>query len=161
MEQFGCVEPLVWNEQSGNLVGGHQRFKILLREFGVKEVDVSVVHLTAAKEKALNVALNKIGGEWDETALAELLAGMQSGGELDVAVTGFDLADIDGLIAAQVNSEAVTTDTEAASTRAERHAVLIECSSPIHRRKVFGECKTKGYSCVEAVVGGGYWREAE
>ena len=30
IDQFGCVEPLIWNQRSGNLVGGHQRFKILL-----------------------------------------------------------------------------------------------------------------------------------
>src|SRR5688572_1371068 len=32
MAQFGCVEPLVWNKRTGNLVGGHQRFKILLEQ---------------------------------------------------------------------------------------------------------------------------------
>jgi hypothetical protein len=59
VDEFGLVEPLVWNRRTGNLVGGHQRFKILLAR-GVKEVDVSVVDLPLEREKALNVALNKI-----------------------------------------------------------------------------------------------------
>ena len=62
IETFGCVEPLIWNRRSGNLVGGHQRLKIL-RARGDTEADVSVVDLPPAKEKALNVALNKISGD--------------------------------------------------------------------------------------------------
>lgn len=31
-EEFGYVEPVVWNERTGNLVGGHQRLKILLEK---------------------------------------------------------------------------------------------------------------------------------
>jgi len=72
MDEFGCVQPLVWNRRTGNLVGGHQRFKVLLAQ-GVKQVKVSVVDLSLEKEKALNIALNKISGDWDQQKLAELL----------------------------------------------------------------------------------------
>ncbi|EJB2322969.1 TPA: ParB N-terminal domain-containing protein, partial [Listeria monocytogenes] len=30
IEEFGYIDPLIWNERTGNLVGGHQRYKILL-----------------------------------------------------------------------------------------------------------------------------------
>lgn len=50
MTRFGAVEPLVWNERTGNLVGGHQRFKIL-REEQPKTLLVSVVNLDEAEEK--------------------------------------------------------------------------------------------------------------
>ena len=63
IDEFGCVEPLIWNKRTGNLVGGHQRLKIL-KERGDKEVQVSVVDLDDQKEKALNIALNKISGDW-------------------------------------------------------------------------------------------------
>src|SRR5690606_23577359 len=76
IERFGFVEPLVWNERSGNLVGGHQRFKILVAR-GDTEIEVSVVDLDEAEERALNVALNKIEGEWDQEKLRELLAGLE------------------------------------------------------------------------------------
>jgi len=52
------VEPIVWNERTGNIVGGHQRYKVLL-DMGMSEVDCVVVDLDETKEKALNIALNK------------------------------------------------------------------------------------------------------
>lgn len=51
MLEFDLVEPLVWNKRTGNLVGGHQRLKIL-KEQGRTEVEVSVVDLSPIKEKA-------------------------------------------------------------------------------------------------------------
>ena len=75
--EFDMVEPLVWNEQTGNLVGGHQRLKIL-KELGHTEVEVSVVNLAEAKEKALNIALNKIQGEWDMPKLKDLLEALDT-----------------------------------------------------------------------------------
>ncbi|MFB5193087.1 ParB N-terminal domain-containing protein [Alicyclobacillus fastidiosus] len=74
IEQFGFIEPLVWNEQTGNLVGGHQRFKILTNELHLTEVEVSVVDLDETQEKTLNLALNKLEGGWDDDKLRELIA---------------------------------------------------------------------------------------
>lgn len=91
IDEFGLVEPLVWNEVTGNLVGGHQRLKILL-EHGVTEVEVSVVHLDLEHEKALNIALNKIQGEWDEQKLSELLAELVD--EELTELTGFSEEEI-------------------------------------------------------------------
>ncbi len=99
IEQFGCVDTLILNQRSGNLVGGHQRLKILVAEFGVKAVDVSVVDLPPAKEKALNLALNKITGEWDEQALAALLGELTATGSMDATLSGFDAQEIDLAIA--------------------------------------------------------------
>lgn len=96
MTEFGFVEPLVWNERTGNLVGGHQRFKILQAQ-GVTEVEVSVVDLPLEKEKALNIALNKVQGAWDEEKLAALLQELSSAPDFDVLITGFDQAEISGL----------------------------------------------------------------
>jgi hypothetical protein len=97
MTEFGCVEPLVWNSQTGNLVGGHQRFSIMLAQ-GAASVDVSVVDLPLEKEKALNIALNKIAGRWDNNKLTALLSELSSGSSLDLGLTGFELPEIDGLL---------------------------------------------------------------
>ncbi|MBH0332437.1 transcriptional regulator [Brevibacillus brevis] len=98
IEEFGCVETLVWNERTGYLVGGHQRFKILVNELGATEVTVSVVNLDDIREKTLNIALNKISGAWDEEMLAQVLAELQDS-ELDHAITGFDDKEAADLIA--------------------------------------------------------------
>lgn len=63
--EFGFVEPVVWNERTGFVVGGHQRLKVLL-DMGVTEIDCVVVDMEPEREKALNVALNRIQGDWDE-----------------------------------------------------------------------------------------------
>ena len=94
--EFDMVEPLVWNKQTGNLVGGHQRLKVL-QELGVEKVDVSVVDLSPVKEKALNIALNKIQGEWDFPKLKDLLQELDTG-EFDIEMTGFDVKEIEDLM---------------------------------------------------------------
>jgi ParB-like chromosome segregation protein Spo0J len=99
IEQFGCVDTLIWNKRSGNLVGGHQRLKILVADFAVKAVDVSVVDLPPAEERALNLALNKITGEWDEQALASLLTELTASAAIDATLSGFDAKEIDLRIA--------------------------------------------------------------
>ncbi len=95
IDAFGDVEPLVWNERSGNLVGGHQRFKILLAS-GLQVLKVSVVDLNDRDEKALNLALNKHSGEWDFVSLADLMAELDVG-DFDMEVTGFAAAELEQL----------------------------------------------------------------
>ena len=95
IEQFGYVEPVIWNKATGRVVGGHQRLKVLM-DLGFTEVDCVVVELPDEKEKALNVALNKISGDWDKDKLALLISDLQ-GADFDVSLTGFDPAEIDDL----------------------------------------------------------------
>ncbi len=97
IEEFGFVEPLVWNERTGNLVGGHQRLKILL-EKGAAEVECVVVDLPLEREKVLNIALNKVQGGWDEKKLADLLGELQGIPDFDVTLTGFDLPEVSELL---------------------------------------------------------------
>ncbi len=96
IEQFGYVEPVIWNKTTGRVVGGHQRLKVLI-DMGMTEVDCVVVELIEEKEKALNIALNKISGEWDKDKLALLIADLQ-GADFDVSLTGFDPAELDDLL---------------------------------------------------------------
>ncbi|PTM58368.1 ParB N-terminal domain-containing protein [Desmospora activa] len=96
IEEFGFVEPLVWNKRTGNLVGGHQRFKVLLEQ-GLKEVECSVVDLDDAKEKALNIALNKISGDWDMPKLKDLIEELDAG-DIDIEITGYDTVEIEKLM---------------------------------------------------------------
>jgi ParB-like chromosome segregation protein Spo0J len=88
IDRFGFLLPLVWNERTGVLVGGHQRLSVLEAE-GATEVTVSVVNLDEAHERALNVALNNIEGDWDNEVLIRVLSELKDSGS-DLALTGFD-----------------------------------------------------------------------
>ena len=101
IEKYGCVEPIIWNEKTGNMIGGHQRLKVLAAT-GAVEVDVSVVQLSLEDEKALNLALNKISGQWDNEKLSAVLQDLSAG--FDVEVTGFDQHEVDALVASFAES---------------------------------------------------------
>ncbi|HEY1375933.1 MAG TPA: ParB N-terminal domain-containing protein [Gemmataceae bacterium] len=96
LREFGLVEPLVWNELTGHVVGGHARLAIL-KEMGITEVSVSVVRLTPEREKALNVVLNNLEaqGRYDPDKLAEVLTELAELPELEL--TGFDARDLAAL----------------------------------------------------------------
>lgn len=95
LSEFGCVEPLVWNKRTGTLVGGHQRLQVLM-DLGQKEIEVSVVDLPPDREAALNIALNKISGDWDFPKLRDVLAELDTGA-IDTDLTGFTDEEIRAL----------------------------------------------------------------
>jgi len=107
MTEFGYVEPIIWNEETGNIVGGHQRFKVLVAE-GHTEVECVIVNMNAEREKALNVALNKVTGDWEFEALADLIKDLEAQ-DFDVTLTGFDAAEIEDLFS-QVHDKDATDD---------------------------------------------------
>ncbi len=98
IDEFGCVQLLIWNKRTSNLVSGHQRLKILQAK-GIKEAYVSIVDLPPEKEKALNIALNKISGDWDQDKLNMLLDELLEIPDFDVELTGFELPDIENMLA--------------------------------------------------------------
>lgn len=97
--EFGFVDPPVFNIQTGNLVGGHQRVTVAKDLGFLEEIEVSIVDLPLEKEKALNVALNKISGKWDEEKLGALLKELSEQSE-EINLTGFAESEIDDIITA-------------------------------------------------------------
>ena len=89
IQEFGYVEPIIVNDRTGKVIGGHQRINVL-KDLGYKEVEVVHVDLDDAHEKALNVALNKISGNWDAEKLEDLLRDINLNTDLDIEFTGFD-----------------------------------------------------------------------
>ena len=106
VEEFGYVEPIIWNSRTGVVIGGHQRLKVL-QHLGYTEVDCVVLDLDEQKEKALNVALNKISGAWDIPLLTALLKDLDESG-FDTTLTGFDVSEMSDLFDDQ--SEIVEDD---------------------------------------------------
>lgn len=121
IEQFGYVEPAIWNKRTGNIVGGHQRIKVL-KHLGHTEADCVVVDLDEAQEKALNIALNKISGEWDATLLTALLKDLEQSG-FDLSLTGFDATETADLFGAGAieNTHEDDFNENKALEEAERH----------------------------------------
>lgn len=76
LETFGLLSPIIWNKKTGHIIGGHQRYKILVSQ-GATEIECVVVDFDEEKEKACNVALNSAIGEWDNDKLDALLFELQ------------------------------------------------------------------------------------
>jgi len=69
LEKFGVVEPIIFNKQTGFIVGGHFRIREL-KKLGYKEIECVIVDLNEADEKELNIRLNANTGSWDWDELA-------------------------------------------------------------------------------------------
>lgn len=93
---FDYIDPIVWNERTGRIVGGHQRYTVLKNE-GFTHADVSVVNMNEAKELAALIALNKVEGEWDYEILPEVLASLE---ESYKDTVGFTQVEYDNLMTA-------------------------------------------------------------
>lgn len=94
IEEFGFADPLVVNADM-TIIGGHQRLTVATA-LGYTEVPCAVVDVDKVREKALNIALNKITGAWDENLLADLLDDIQNS-DFDLGKTGFDPPEIEQL----------------------------------------------------------------
>ena len=94
IEEFGFADALVVNKDM-TIIGGHQRLTVAM-ELGYTEVPCTVVDIDKTREKALNIALNKITGAWDEALLAELLKDIEASG-LSPMMTGFEPPEMEQL----------------------------------------------------------------
>ncbi|WP_276624467.1 site-specific DNA-methyltransferase [Syntrophomonas wolfei] len=92
--EFGYCEPIIVNSDL-TIVGGHQRAKVL-KELGYEEIDCVMIEIDKTKEKALNIALNKITGEWDMSALAHLLDELKTE-NYNIELTGVDFKEAEKL----------------------------------------------------------------
>lgn len=89
LEEFGYIEPIIVNDVNNHVVGGNQRLRALIA-LGYDEVDCVYVHIEDInKEKACNVALNKISGDWDEDKLRVVLEDIELS-PIDIQLTGFE-----------------------------------------------------------------------
>jgi len=98
IQEFGPVEPLVVRRSDHLIIGGHQRLAAA-RQLGLSQAPVVYVELDDAQAKALNLALNKIGGEFDLPKLGELLEELRELPDFDETLSGFDAGEIEDLLA--------------------------------------------------------------
>ena len=93
--KFGYVDPIIVNEDL-TVIGGHQRLTVL-KDLDYETAKCVIVNLPKEDEKALNIALNKITGQWDEALLADLLLDLQES-DFNLDLTGFELPEIDDIL---------------------------------------------------------------
>jgi ParB-like chromosome segregation protein Spo0J len=98
IEEFGFVEPLVVRRADHAIIGGHQRWEAAKR-LGLKTVPVVYVDVSPEQAKLLNLALNRITGEWDLPRLGLLLDELRDLPDLDETLSGFDETEMESLLA--------------------------------------------------------------
>ena len=106
ISEFGYCEPVIVNSDM-TIIGGHQRVTVL-QDIGYTEIDCVVIESDKTKEKALNIALNKITGEWNKELLADLIKDLQDS-DFDIGFTGFEPPEIEQLFNS-VHDKKITED---------------------------------------------------
>ena len=114
IDTFGVVDPIIINLRNNHIIGGHQRYDVLLDEHiadNKKYKTLQLIRLgdigwvfpsndlkirSIEEEKALNIALNKIQGEWNNEKLEDLFNDLSIEG-VDLTLTGFDKLEIKNL----------------------------------------------------------------
>lgn len=153
---FGMVEPIIWNRLTGNVVGGHQRLTVL-RDLGHETVEVSVIEVTEEQEKALNIALNKISGEWDDDRLSALLDELAANADnMLLTLTGFTEEELDEMFDLGDGGVPPSPDEEdddrppsreASFHYQEQFGVIVLCEDEADQRSVYEKLVEQGFSC--------------
>ena len=93
--KFGYVDPIIVNNDM-TVIGGHQRLTVI-KDLDYETAKCVIVDLPKEDEKALNIALNKITGQWDDALLADLLLDLQES-DFNLDLTGFEPPEIDDIL---------------------------------------------------------------
>jgi ParB-like chromosome segregation protein Spo0J len=130
LEKFGVVEPIVYNKQTGNIVGGHFRVREL-KKLGIKEVECVVVDLTQEDENELNIRLNANKGDWDW----EMLAMEWDADKLEE--WGLDLPELIDPSEQDDLSDKIK----------EKFLIEIDCEDETRQEQVYNKLIGEGYKC--------------
>src|SRR5207253_6732438 len=126
MREFGFLQPVIARHYDHIVIGGHQRL-VAARRLGLKTVPVIFVDLSPEQSHLLNLALNRISGDWDEQLLARLLADLQLAPNVDLALSGFEDDEIKRLLrkleAEERRYKAESFDLDAALAEAEAQPI--------------------------------------
>ena len=143
---FGLVEPIVWNSQTGNVVAGHQRLTVL-RDLGDDTVDVSVIDVSESQEKVLNIALNKISGQWDDNKLSILLEEL-SADDVLIDLTGFSQIELNDILNLDLDDDdELPPSRESSFNYKEQFGVIVLCADEDEQKTIYETLVAQGYTC--------------
>lgn len=111
LREFGPVQSVIVNTRTNHIVGGHQRVRAARAE-GIEDFPVTYIDVTEQRERQLNIALNQIGGNWEDDLLRDVLKGLEAEGA-DLALTGFDDVELAILLGEPTEKEQEERDEAA------------------------------------------------
>ena len=145
LNEFGYIEPIIVNDVNNHIVGGNQRCKAL-KQLGYEEVDVVYVHIEDIhKEKACNVALNKISGDWDNDKLRVVLEEIELS-PIDVSLTGFDEIELNDYIVPDFQP---VEDDNTRLDEKKQYSILIHIETIEEQEELYLKLKEEGYKCTK------------
>jgi len=97
LKEWGFVQPVLARREDKVVIGGHQRL-VAARRLGYKTVPVVWLDISLEQARLLNLALNKISGDWDKELLARLLADLKPVEDIDLSLSGFSEDELDKLL---------------------------------------------------------------
>lgn len=132
LEKFGVVEPIIFNKQTGYIVGGHFRVREL-KKLGYKEVECVIVDLSEDDERELNIRLNANTGEWDWDMLANEwdIEQLEDWG-LDLKIKPFD-----------------DDEPEEEKTYTPTYKFEVQCNSEQKKNELMAELLNRGITCTD------------
>jgi ParB-like chromosome segregation protein Spo0J len=139
IRRFGLVQPVIVNERTGRVVGGHQRLEALKAE-GITDVDVVIGEWSEAEERALNVSLNNPGAQGSFTNVAEYLSSVP-----DLGLAAMKSLNLDTLVFGKSEKE---EDFEA---RGLEYRLIITCNDESHQMDLLEQFEASGLS-VKVVI---------
>jgi len=149
IRDFGLIDPVIVRRSDAMVIGGHQRLVAAQAE-GITEAPVVFVEFDDTKAAALNVALNKIGGDWDWPKLADLFQELDVG-DFDVTMTGFDEREIEGLmhgldeVATKEYDESVANDVKKVTCPECKHEFAYGTKNPADTQSAAASPVSSGY----------------
>lgn len=139
INEFGFVDPVIVRRKDKVIISGHQRIEAA-KELEIKTVPVIFITIDDQRISLLNMALNKISGDWDNDKLSDLFNELKPL-DIDLELSGFDMSEIDRMLS---NMDYDDDDKEV-NIPDEQYIVYVTCEDENEQQTLFEKLKKEGY----------------
>lgn len=147
LDEFGYLDPIVWNKRTGNIVGGHQRYSVFVAE-GVEEIDVVAIDVDEVAEKEINIALNNpnIQGVWDLPKLEIVLTELKE-------LPRFEPLCFDTLMPKQMKFDLPITPSFEVEKKEKKETfkITIDCENEEQQQEIMEKLANEGIKCKASI----------
>jgi ParB/RepB/Spo0J family partition protein len=145
IKQFGFVDPVVVRLNDNMIIGGHQRYEAA-KILKYKTVPVVQLDISDNDAKVLNLALNKISGDWDKPKLSELIKELNLDINIDATLSGFNNEEIDKLLNDLALRDGIEAEDQTDLLSSE-YQVVITCKNEEEQLQILDKLQEEGYNC--------------